>query len=138
MMLGEKVGAGHSRRVYINDLNPRQVVKVDMTSNFNNVMEWKIWENVKETGLAKWLAPCDFISPGGDILIQRRTYQPKKFPDWIPSIFTDLKLTNFGVLPGSDQLVCHDYAMLNLDRMLFNCHLHFGKATWWRLGELEE
>lgn len=135
MLLGEKLGSGSTRRVYENYLNPLQVVKVDMGGQFANIMEWKLWQDLSETELGKWLAPCDFISPAGEILIQRKTHQPKNFPTWIPSIFCDLKLTNFGVLPGSDQLVCHDYAMIFLEKALAKSHLRFAKANWWRLGE---
>ncbi len=135
MLMGEKLGSGSTRRVYVNDLNKLQVMKVDMGGQFSNVMEWKLWQELSDTELGKWLAPCDHISPTGEILIQRRTHQPKNFPTWIPSIFCDLKLTNFGVLPGSDQLVCHDYAMLFLDKALAKAHLRFAKADWWRLGE---
>lgn len=137
MMLGEKLGAGSTRRVYVNDLNKQQVIKVDLGGQFSNVMEWNMWHELKDTPLGKWLAPCDFISPAGEMLIQRRTYQPKSFPSWIPSIFCDTKLTNFGVLPDSDQLVCHDYGMMRLDKLLNTPRTRFSKADWWRLGQPE-
>lgn len=131
MLLGTRLGSGTTRRVYINDLNPLQVVKIDMSPDFNNVMEWKIWHELKDTGLGKYLAPCDAISPSGDILIQRRTKPAVKFPDWMPTIFCDFKLTNYGMLDGN--FVCHDYAMLILDKALEKNHLRFGRPDWWSL-----
>jgi len=129
MMLGDKVGAGCSREVYVNDLNPLQVVKIQMTIGFHNVQEWCIWKEVESTEFAKWFAPCDHISPDGNILIQRRTEQPKiAYPEQVPRFFTDLKLTNWGELDG--RIVCHDYALL---ARYYSMTKHMRKADWWRL-----
>lgn len=134
MVVGDRLGGGCSRDVFVNDLNPLQVVKFEHGSHFANVQEWLIWQEVKETPeLAKWFAPCDFISPDGKVLIQRRTQQPKiAYPIWVPKFFTDLKLTNWGELEGV--VVCHDYAML---ARFYTMESHrYKMADWWRLESL--
>lgn len=130
MMLGEKLGAGCSREVYVNRLNPVQVVKVQLSLGFQNVQEWLIWKEVEDKPeLAKWFAPCDHISPDGNLLIQRRTEHPKiAYPEQVPRFFTDLKLTNWGELDG--RIVCHDYALL---ARYYSMTKHMRKADWWRL-----
>lgn len=132
MMLGNLLGSGSTRSVYINDLNPLQVVKFEHGAGFSNVQEWLIWQEVRETPeLARWFAPCDFISPNGLVLVQRRTSQPKiAYPEKVPAFFTDLKLTNWGELDG--QIVCHDYGLL---ARFYNLNKRLRKADWWRLGE---
>lgn len=130
MMLGVQIGVGSARRVFINDLNPLQVVKIEHGSGFQNVQEWLIWQEVRnKPDLAKWFAPCDFISPNGSVLVMRRTEQPKiAYPEQVPAFFTDLKLTNWGEF--EDRLVCHDYGML---ARFYSLSKRQKKADWWRL-----
>ncbi len=127
MMLGKELGRGTSRTVFANDLLPTTVVKVEAGAGlFQNVLEWKIWEEVKGTPLAKWFAPCRFISPNGMLLIQDRTYQPRHYPEKIPSFFTDLKVNNFGQI--GDMFVAHDYGLIRLGVGLGN---RMRTAKWW-------
>lgn len=130
MLLGVKLGAGSTRAVYVNDLNPAQVVKIEHGNGFQNVQEWLLWQEVKDKPeLAKWFAPCDHISPNGLLLVMRRTEQPKiAYPDAVPAFFTDLKLTNWGELDG--RIVCHDYGLL---ARFYSLNKRTKKADWWRL-----
>lgn len=129
MLLGAPLGNGSSRRVYVNDLNPSQVVKVEQDAEaFQNVMEWQIWQEAQRSKIADWFAPCRFISPDGRLLVMDRTTQPGAFPERVPAIFTDLKYTNFGHI--GKRFVCHDYGTLLLARGL---NTRLKKANWWDL-----
>jgi len=112
---GKEIGYGHSRKVFDCNLNPDWVVKVEIEEfhrSFGNVIECSYWDNNKYSDkIAKWLAPCHFLSPDGKILIQSKT-QPVRdceLPEKLPSFLTDIKKSNFGLLNGN--LVCHDYAI---------------------------
>ena len=67
------------------------------------------------TAISRWLAPCEFLSPDGRILLQTRA-EPLPFdyrlPDKLPAFLTDLKRANFGLLDG--KLVCVDYAFVDI------------------------
>lgn len=108
LLLGAPLGRGAARRVYANALDPRTVVKIeDAACSFQNVQEWETWRLVADTPLARWFAPCRFISPSGVVLIQDRAEDIDKFPAEIPAFFTDLKLANFGRI--GRQFVARDY-----------------------------
>lgn len=128
MICGEHIGGGQYRAVYEHKLDPELVVKIEAEGTFCNVEEWRIWSEVRSIPqAARWFAPCEAISPGGTILIQRRTtpVQLKRLPERIPYFFTDLKVGNWGRI--GRRVVCHDYA----------CHLlpinagRMKKAEWW-------
>jgi hypothetical protein len=120
---GELIGAGVYRDVYILNLDDRFVVKIerDMSrSTFANVTEWRNYINNREwIRFSKYLAPCLLINETGQILIQRRATRiidnpSLKFPDKIPSLFTDIKKANWGYI--GKQPVCFDYSfLLNVD-----------------------
>jgi hypothetical protein len=134
MLLGTPLGYGSARQVYVNDLNPTQVVKVEQAaSSFQNVLEWEVWKVVQDSRIAMWFAPCRFISPDGRLLIMDRTQQPSSFPERIPAIFTDLKYTNFGQL--GKQFVCHDYGLL---RLACGFSTRMRKADWWHVDEFNK
>src|SRR5687767_12597003 len=73
---GKKIGGGTYRDVYIFKQNDDYVVKIERNiknKQFSNVNEWSNWEWHKSwTKFSKWLAPCEWISEDGRILIQRR------------------------------------------------------------------
>lgn len=129
---GKRIGTGLHRKVYIFKPDDRYVVKIERSmkgKQFINVNEWSNWEWVKEwVVFSKWLAPCEWISENGQILIQRRIQRivdggSDKFPKKIPSLLTDTKYFNFGWLDG--RLVCCDYPFfVGGDYKLKN-------AKWW-------
>jgi len=130
LIVGKPLGKGVSRKVFVSEMNRRQVVKFELTSGrYCNVMEWDIWQNLGDEKLGQWLAPCRAISPCGLILIQERTDPVKlsDMPEKIPRLFADTKLANWGWYEG--RVVCHDYGnnMLyrggNLSQLV--------KAGWW-------
>jgi hypothetical protein len=86
------------------------VVKVETAAQkFQNIMEHETWQRVKDTDLAKWFAPIEFISPCGVVLVMRKTTEipTAQYPRKLPKFFTDFKRSNYGLLNG--QVVCHDY-----------------------------
>lgn len=115
LLCGELLGAGIHRKVYACKLRPELVVKVECQLNnrcFANVFEMEFWnDQMHNETIAKWLAPCEFLSPDGRILLQRRAQpvQRHELPGRVPSFLSDLKPANFGILDG--RLVCVDYAM---------------------------
>ena len=93
------------------------VVKVEDNGDaghrsFANVREFDFWTYWRDyEPVAKWLAPCEFLSPDGRIMLQRRVDPiPSTFelPATLPTFLTDHKRTNFGMFEG--RLVCVDYA----------------------------
>jgi hypothetical protein len=121
MLCGEKLGSGVSRDVFACKLRPELVVKVETDfdyRSFANVAEMRIWcDNRDHKAVADWLAPCEYLSPDGRILLQARVdvlqppFKPgdKLPPDKIPAFLTDRKHSNFGWYQG--RLVCCDYAL---------------------------
>lgn len=118
MLCGDKIGSGAYRDVYECKLRPEFVVKVEQECSngyrtFHNVMEMQFWDdNQHYNAVAKWLSPCEFLSPDGHILLMKRA-KPlnswKDIPKSLPSFITDIKETNFGILNGKIVLV--DYAL---------------------------
>ena len=116
LLCGQKLGEGIHRAVFACRLRSDLVVKVEADSNwryFANVHEMKFWsEHQHYDKVAKWLAPCEYLSPDGRILLQSQVEPLRssdKLPDKLPSFLTDVKRDNFGMLNG--RIVCFDYAM---------------------------
>lgn len=80
---------------------------------FANVLEMKFWiDHEHYDKVAKWLAPCEHLSPDGRVLLQKRADplgQNDKLPGELPAFLSDLKRENFGRIDG--RFVCLDYAM---------------------------
>lgn len=116
LLCGKLLGEGIHRKVFECKLRADLVVKVEYNTayrDFANVKEMAFWcDNQYYKPVAKWLAPCEFLSPDGRLLLQRRADPVPlsyKLPDKVPSFLTDLKRENFGMLDGA--LVCLDYSM---------------------------
>lgn len=135
-LCGEQIGEGLYRDVYVLKQNPNYVVKVEADpsrTTFANVTEWRNYIDNKDWKfLALWLASCEAINETGQILIQERVNwnnkKRKDYPKYIPSVFTDLKLKNFGWI--GDRFVCCDYSMFVLGEVKMKY------AKWW--GTLKE
>jgi hypothetical protein len=110
MVLGECIGYGTTRAVYVHATDESKIVKVENTAqSFCNVYEHEVWDHIKDTEFAKWFAPVEYISPSGTVLVMRRTeaVPVDLLPKQLPVFFTDIKAENFGRLNG--RVVCHDY-----------------------------
>ncbi|MGZ9074138.1 MAG: hypothetical protein ACXW13_00010 [Burkholderiaceae bacterium] len=115
-ILGDKLGEGVYRDVYVYAPDPSYVIKVEkLPAEFANAKEWGVWQELQFNPLRKWLAPCLRISQGGVFLVQKRTMPITKadMPKRIPSFLTDEKAANWGRL--GRQIVCHDYAHIIRD-----------------------
>lgn len=127
---GDLLGEGTGRKVYVCKLNSHYVVKVEEGGgSFQNVAEWDHWGWVQTVpAIARWLAPCEFISSSGAILIQRRVEPVRRaeLPKRIPAFLTDIKLENFGMLEG--RVVCFDYGTMGAS--LRNAPKRLVKADW--------
>ena len=127
LFIGEKLGEGCYREVFVYRMSPHWVIKYEFgEKSFSNVGEWEIWQEVKnDKKLARWFAPCIDISFSGSILIQARTEPITKLPKELPDFLADLKPENFGRLNG--RIVAHDYGN----------HALFSKAfRSWRLRKV--
>lgn len=126
-MIGEEIGSGMSRKVFIHPHDSTKVIKVEnSTVHFQNVREWEFWsQNKFNDKIAKWLAPCYYISDSGTFLIMERTTPLRKneTPEMLPSFLTDLKRANFGMI--GKRVVCHDYGTL-----FFNPSMKLRKARF--------
>jgi hypothetical protein len=115
MLCGKKLGEGIHREVFECKLRPELVVKVenDTYRYFANVQEMKFWNDHEHYAkVSQWLAPCEFLSPDGRILLQRRASAlayNETMPDKVPAFLSDFKRENYGRIDG--RLVCVDYAM---------------------------
>lgn len=115
MICGRKLGEGQYRQVFEFKPDKSLVVKVEPNQrNISNRMEWELWQELKDTELGAWLAPCYDISPQNFWLVQRRTepLQEAQLPKQVPTLFADLKRENWGMLNG--RVVCHDYGNNNI------------------------
>lgn len=114
MFCGDMLGYGCSRWVFKYQLEDNLVIKIDMSDHNANVIEYDVWQSVRDTEFAKWFAPCIRLSQCGRVLIQNRGYKKdhKYYPEKIPAFFTDIKIDNFRFV--GKQLVCIDYALNNL------------------------
>lgn len=139
---GKLIGSGVYRDVYELKQDPNFVVKVerDMEGTFANVTEWRNYINSAGWNLIeKWLAPCEMINGNGSIMIQQRVTtegkRRKDYPKYVPKIFTDLKLSNFGWI--GDQFVCCDYAFF-VQVMIKSTKSNdwYKVAKWW--GSLQK
>jgi hypothetical protein len=115
LLCGSLIGEGIHRRVFECAIRRDLVVKVEDSDNryFANVIEQKFWDDHQYTPqVSKWLAPCEYMSPDGRILLQTRcdpVPAGMRMPDKLPGFLSDLKRSNFGLLDG--RIVCVDYAM---------------------------
>jgi hypothetical protein len=118
LFCGDLLGSGIHRKVFECKLRDDLVVKVEDNEvqhawrAFANVHEMRFWEDHQHyKPIADWLAPCEWMSPDGLVLLQKRVsplpldYQ---LPEQMPSFLTDFKRANFGLYEG--RLVCVDYS----------------------------
>jgi len=115
LLCGEKLGSGIHRDVFDCTLRPDLVVKVEKSDfrYFANVLEMRFWcDNKHAKNISKWLAPCEYLSPDGRILLQRKAQSivsESQLPKQLPAFLTDLKMSNFGIIDS--RVVCLDYAL---------------------------
>ena len=115
LILGERLGSGISREVFVFNYDPKYVVKIEEQNHFQNATECMVWEAVMNTEWAKWFAPVKKISPLGTALIMKRTYTPPAravFPKMLPDFLADSREANWGWMDG--RWVVHDYGMTRL------------------------
>jgi hypothetical protein len=115
LLCGDKLGEGIHRTVFECRVRPDLVVKAEthqLHRYFANVMEMKFWsDNEHDPNVARWLAPCRYLSPDGRILLQERAESlpaSYRLPARLPAFLTDIKRSNFGLIKR--RLVCVDYA----------------------------
>jgi hypothetical protein len=132
-ILGEKLGTGIHRDVYVLKTDESKVVKVardNYDSRAVNLIEYRLyWDGIFETPLEKWFAKVFSVSECGKYLIQERTEPARKeeYPEKIPDFFTDTKYDNFGYIKGKG-IVCVDYGCFNVFK---NISSKMVKADWW-------
>jgi len=118
LLCGELIGEGSTRRVFECKIRPDLVVKVEEAEyrNFANVVEQKLFDDTQHIKkLSQWLAPCEFLSPDGRVLLQKKCDPVPsgfKLPEKLPHFLCDLKRENFGIFEG--RLVCIDYAIYDV------------------------
>lgn len=128
LLCGSLIGRGQHRYVYACKLRPDLVVKVESDDSrfFANVREELFWSDHRDHApSAKWLAPVEFLSPDGRLLLMKRCDPlplDYRLPQQLPSFLDDHKRDNFGLLDG--RLVCVDYGITrpNLDNRLVKAH----------------
>jgi hypothetical protein len=125
LICGTLIGTGSCRKVYHYKQNMNWVVKVESgAKDFANCIEWDTWLHANPA-LRTWLAPCIDISPSGAVLIQAKVepLRASELPKRIPALFTDLKISNWGLYEGRP--VCLDYGWQRM-----NSNLDLVKANW--------
>jgi len=122
MLCGEMIGRGIHRKTFECKIRPDLVVKVEYDEDyrdFANVKEMQFWCDYQDHApTAKWLAPCEYLSPDGRILLQKRAVPvaAADLPKRVPGFLNDIKPENFGIFEG--RVVCLDYSSTShlLDR----------------------
>jgi hypothetical protein len=120
LAVGKKLGEGLSRSVYVCDFYTEAVLKIEDLSQkiFQNVLEFKTWQEVEYTSLEKFFARCWMISEDGSVLLQERTRpaSPQELVKKLPEFFGDIKPENWGIIKRENKelLVCHDYGYVNI------------------------
>lgn len=115
VMCGEKIGEGCHRSVFECKIRPDLVIKIeeDDYRYFANVLEMKFWNDYGfDKSVSKWLAPCEYMSPNGRVLLQKKCDpipSKMKMPEKLPDFLNDIKRSNFGIL--NRKIVCVDYAI---------------------------
>jgi hypothetical protein len=120
MMLGELLGTGCSREVYVDRMCPSRVVKIEEEGH-QNVTEFLTWGAVCDTHWNVWFARVWGISANGRILTMERARLPKKrppMPELVPSFMADARECNMGIVKG--RWVFCDYGYTNLLRCGLN------------------
>lgn len=133
LLCGDLLGSGIHRKVFECRIRKDLVVKVEDNEPkyawraFANAYEMQFWDDHRMVERVKrWLAPCEWMSQDGLILLQKRvTPLPLdyKLPDKMPTFLTDLKPANYGLYEG--RLVCVDYSAT-----IPNPSLRMKKADW--------
>lgn len=131
LLCGDLLGSGIHRKVWTCRVRPDLVVKVEDESSdwryFANAREMKFWSEHRDyQPVAKWLAPCEYMSPDGYVLLQAKVDplpSGYELPVKMPAFLTDFKNENFGLLKG--QLVCVDYSST-----IDNPSLRLKKVEW--------
>lgn len=135
LFLGPLIATGMSRTVYAHEQDKTLVIKYEHgNARWQNILEWEIWQCVKDTKAAKWFAPCIDISPNGHFLIQKRAEKLPKhyFPKKVPVMLGDLKYDNFGMI--GKQFVCVDYGTAHITALNLSLEvkkIKMKKAKWW-------
>jgi hypothetical protein len=129
-LCGERLGYGMSREVFVWRLDPRYVLKIELTQHtFQNVSEVETWQTVEHCPEhAKWFAPVKAISGCGRFMLQRRAEPVASIalPAEVPAYFTDLKPTNFGCI--GKNFVAVDYGRTLLQTVGLTKRMK--KADW--------
>lgn len=126
--LGKKISGGIGRTVFVHEMNPAWVVKVE-TAGYQNVIESEMWRAVKGTKHSRWFAPVVALSGMGSVLVMERTLPAprSKYPKRMPVFTGDYKYSNYGLLAG--RLVCHDYVSSIIASNGLGDTMR--KADWW-------
>lgn len=129
LLCEERLGHGMTREVFKLYTDNTKVIKFELESgHFQNVLEYQVWQSVQFTKLAKWFAPCHYISHCGRIMIQSyaEPIAAIRLPAKVPAFFTDLKPANWGMIKNHPVAV--DYGKhLMLERGMSN---RMRKADW--------
>lgn len=123
--MGEMIGQGQHRGVYVHGTDASLVVKVPILRATHrtrgNRREWRVWQRIRGTEWEPYFAPC--VSFDGYYLIQVRCellLEPGRHRVPMPCR-DDPKHQNFGILDG--RIVCLDYA--NAELKLFDAPLQW-------------
>lgn len=110
MFVGDHIASGSARNVYCY-ADGKNVIKFEQAGTYQNTSEWDAWLHVQGTDVAKWFAPCKFLSPTGRVLVQAYApdMKPHQIPDKVPAFFSDIKYENWGWYKGHP--VCRDYGL---------------------------
>jgi len=128
-LCGQRLGHGMSREVFRFTPHPGYVIKFESIEHrFQNVEEYRTWQEVEHTPHAKWFAPCHSISGCGRIMLQHyaEPIAASRLPAEVPAFFTDLKASNWGHING--QPVALDYGRTRL--MVTGMTKRLRKADW--------
>jgi hypothetical protein len=117
-LIGERIGGGSSRDVFVDRENTNRVIKRAKGSVGANWIEYLVWVAARDTRWKDVLTECFSISQSGKFLCMERVQAPieaAQYPNVpiVPWWLQDLQPKNFGTAPDGSVKVC-DYAMVSL------------------------
>ena len=131
LIIGKKLGFGIHRDVYEFYFSDEKVLKVANCAEgrAQNILEYRIYEELENTKYQKYFAKCFGVSVNGKYLLQEKVTikDIKKYPKIIPHFFTDTKCENYG-WTNKGKFVCCDYSLTIITNGFTN---KVKKANWY-------
>lgn len=117
MKTGKFLGEGKGRKVYNHPINKKWIIKVNYSKINQNIIEFEIWNLIKNTKYEKYFCPCISIFEDGKYLIAMKAKKTSKkinLPKELKNIPKADITKNANIGKYGDNVVVIDYGNPNL------------------------